>query len=109
MSAREGFGRADVLDLVSEKVWPTGEERIDPVMKLAVVGRRNVGKSTFVNSLANEERVIAILEDFGKEKLEFMINDLNHPDKIEKTHKIVLPFFLHRAIQGVRERKLQTA
>ena len=58
---------------------------------------------------SNEERVIAILEDFGKEKLEFMINDLSHPDKIEKTHKVVLPFFLHRAIQGVRERKLQTA
>lgn len=29
-----------------------------PEMKLAIVGRRNVGKSTFVNSLADEERVI---------------------------------------------------
>lgn len=58
---------------------------------------------------SDEERVIAILEDFGKEKLEFMVNDLNHPDKIEKTHKIVLPFFLHRAIQGVRKNKLQPA
>lgn len=29
-----------------------------PEMKLAMVGRRNVGKSTFVNSLAHEERVI---------------------------------------------------
>jgi len=29
-----------------------------PEMKLAIVGRRNVGKSTFVNALAHEERVI---------------------------------------------------
>lgn len=29
-----------------------------PEMKLAIVGRRNVGKSTFINALADEERVI---------------------------------------------------
>lgn len=50
-----------------------------------------------------EERVMAILEEFGKSKLESMVKDLNHPDKIERTYRIVLPFFLHRAIQGVRE------
>jgi len=30
----------------------------DPELKLAIVGRRNVGKSTFINALANDERVI---------------------------------------------------
>jgi GTP-binding protein len=30
----------------------------EPAMKLAIVGRRNTGKSTFVNSLAQAERVI---------------------------------------------------
>jgi len=30
----------------------------EPEMKLAIVGRRNVGKSTFINQLAREERVI---------------------------------------------------
>ena len=30
----------------------------DPEMKIAIVGRRNVGKSTFVNSLVHEDRMI---------------------------------------------------
>ncbi len=30
----------------------------EPVMKLAIVGRRNVGKSTLINALAGQERVI---------------------------------------------------
>lgn len=31
---------------------------VEPELKLAIVGRRNVGKSTFINALAEEERVI---------------------------------------------------
>lgn len=59
------------------------------------------------NYFTEEERVIAIIDEFGKEKLASMLNDLNHPDKIEKTHRIVLPFFLHKAIQGVRASTLE--
>ena len=55
----------------------------------------------------NKERVIAILQEYGKDKLTSMVKDLNHPEKIEKTHRIVLPFFLHKAIQGVRQSSLQ--
>src|SRR5207237_4229039 len=37
----------------------TGENTpADVVMKLAIVGRRNTGKSTFINSLAQAERMI---------------------------------------------------
>ena len=58
VSAQENTGTHDLLDRVAQKLWPTGDVDVDPVMKLAVVGRRNVGKSTFVNSMAEEERVI---------------------------------------------------
>jgi GTP-binding protein len=34
------------------------EQSADPELKLAIVGRRNVGKSTFINALAEEERMI---------------------------------------------------
>jgi len=37
---------------------PDESEVEDPVMKLAIVGRRNTGKSTFINSLAQSERMI---------------------------------------------------
>jgi len=58
VSAKEIFGTRDLLDAVTAKLWPTGDVDTEPVMKLAVVGRQNVGKSTFVNAIAREERVI---------------------------------------------------
>ncbi|MEM7232360.1 MAG: ribosome biogenesis GTPase Der [Planctomycetota bacterium] len=58
VSAARGVGRGILLEMAAQKLWPTGELEIDPVMKLAVVGRQNAGKSTFVNALAKEERVI---------------------------------------------------
>jgi GTP-binding protein len=44
----------------AEDVEQTDGEKIaaDPELKLAIVGRRNVGKSTFINALAQSERMI---------------------------------------------------
>ena len=62
VSARENRNRFTLVDAILERLpEPTGDEPESadlPEMKLAMVGRRNVGKSTFVNSLAHEERVI---------------------------------------------------
>jgi GTP-binding protein len=58
ISATEGLGRGELLDrivgLLPEAIGPEAEEEF----AIAIVGRRNVGKSTFVNQLAQEERVI---------------------------------------------------
>ncbi len=85
VSAKELWGRKDLLDHVTENLWPTGDATESAVMKIAVVGRRNVGKSTFVNSLAQEERVIvsevpgttrdAVDVRFEKDGREFVIID----------------------------------
>jgi GTPase len=52
-------GREDLLDLIVERLPETARQAPEePRMKIAIVGRRNVGKSTFVNTLAKAERMI---------------------------------------------------
>jgi GTP-binding protein len=59
VSATQGLGTGDLLDRVVE-VLPDEEEaeEEDDAIRLAVVGRPNVGKSTLVNRLIGSERVI---------------------------------------------------
>ncbi len=58
VSAAQGLGTGDLLDRIVE-LLPDGEEEIDDdVVRLAVIGRPNVGKSSLVNRFLGEERVI---------------------------------------------------
>lgn len=59
-STRENRGRQELLDEIFERLpdHDGGEPPTEPAMKVAIVGRRNTGKSTFVNSLAHAERMI---------------------------------------------------
>ncbi len=60
VSAVERFGRSDLLDRIIALLPEQGPETIssEPIMKLAIVGKRNAGKSTLINTLAKEQRVI---------------------------------------------------
>ena len=59
ISATHSRGIHELLDAVSDALGEAGTEAIPTtVMKLAVVGKRNAGKSTFINTLAGQERVI---------------------------------------------------
>lgn len=60
ISAQNGERIDELVDAILDRL-PEGSldaVRPNPALKLAVVGRRNAGKSTFVNSLAREERMI---------------------------------------------------
>jgi len=60
MSAKNMLGRRELLAMLEERlveIAPDSEEE-KPEIRFAVVGRRNVGKSTLVNALAGDERVI---------------------------------------------------
>lgn len=59
-STRANRGRDDLLQRILEVLPEETEtdEPEEPVMKVAIVGRRNVGKSTFVNTLVRAERMI---------------------------------------------------
>ncbi len=61
VSTKENRGKAELMDEIFGRLpEPSDDDEspVDPVMKLAIVGRRNVGKSTLVNTLAQAERMI---------------------------------------------------
>ena len=59
VSALHAIGREALLDRLGQLLGPdSGESPEAPVMKLAIVGKRNAGKSTLVNALAGEQRMI---------------------------------------------------
>ncbi|NNM88527.1 MAG: ribosome biogenesis GTPase Der [Phycisphaerae bacterium] len=61
ISCRQNRGRDKLLDAVVAALPPPTEDETSPPtpeLKLAFVGKRNAGKSTLVNTLAGENRVI---------------------------------------------------
>jgi len=60
ISAVHHLGMADLRERIIEQLRPLSDGAVppNPVMQIAIVGRRNVGKSSFINTLAGQERVI---------------------------------------------------
>ncbi len=102
------------LDEIGAKLLLIERERDRPEMKRAMMAVRfseemigtqfhpeadPVGMRSY---FSEEERVKAVLEEFGEDRYFSMVEDLKDPDKIGRTHKMVLPFFLHKSIQKIR-------
>jgi GTP-binding protein len=59
VSATNNLNKAVLLDKVFEKIKHLEAEKpAEPVMKIAIVGKRNSGKSTLVNAMTGADRVI---------------------------------------------------
>lgn len=58
ISAENGFGIGDLLDRVLALFPPPESVESEPRARIAIIGRPNVGKSSIVNALLNEERMV---------------------------------------------------
>ncbi|MCC9601859.1 ribosome biogenesis GTPase Der [Stieleria sp. JC731] len=58
VSTTQNRNRSELMELILDRLPPSDESINEPTMKIAIVGRRNVGKSTFVNTLAESDRMI---------------------------------------------------
>ena len=59
VSAIHGHGTGELLDFCVEHFPPETEEEVDPdIIKVAIVGKPNVGKSSLLNKILGHERVI---------------------------------------------------
>ena len=58
VSSVNALGIGDVLDAIYEKFPETEEEEDSSIIKVAVIGKPNVGKSSLINKILGENRVI---------------------------------------------------
>ena len=61
VSTKQNRNKRQLLEAIIQQL-PADRDEVEtdegPVMKVAIVGRRNVGKSTFINALVSSERMI---------------------------------------------------
>ena len=112
ISAAHGLGKAEVLDAIAERLAGRTEALATPVMKLAIVGKRNAGKSTFINKLCGQERVI-VSETPGTTRdsvdvsveldgRQFIVIDTAGIRKMKKVADSIEFYSHHRAMLSIR-------
>ncbi len=114
IAAVSGFGTGELLDDLCTHLADEDEDNtITQIPKIAVVGRPNVGKSSFVNALLNEERNIVSNEAgttrdsinsyynyFGKE---FILTDTAGIRKKAKVTEYIEFYSVMRSLRSLEE------
>ncbi len=114
VSAEQKRGKDDILDAIVKNLPPNADNTApgEIELKVAIVGRRNVGKSTFINSLAQADRVIvseiagttrdSIDVRFVRDEKTFLAIDTAGVRKKSSLATDVEYYSLHRAERSIR-------
>lgn len=114
ISALHGSGGVgDLLEALTQDFEAAEESDDENIIKLAIVGRPNVGKSSIVNALLNEQRVIvsdvsgttrdSIDSKIIHKEQDFLLVDTAGIRKKSKVDWGVEKFAVDRAIRSIRE------
>ncbi|MEK5238484.1 ribosome biogenesis GTPase Der [Paenibacillus sp. FSL L8-0470] len=112
ISGSHGTGIGDLLDAVTEKLpEPTEEEYDEDVIRVALIGRPNVGKSSLVNAILGEERVIvsdvagttrdAIDTPFERDGQRYVLIDTAGMRKRGKVYETTEKYSVMRAMRAI--------
>jgi len=114
LSSMSGSGTGDLLDAVMDLLPPEiAQEEEDNTPRLAILGRPNVGKSSFVNALLDEDRNIVtdiagttrdvIHTRYNKFGKDFILIDTAGIRKKKKVHEDLEFYSVIRAIKSIDE------
>ncbi|WP_339062693.1 ribosome biogenesis GTPase Der [Tepidibacillus marianensis] len=107
-------GLGDMLDVVIEH-FPKQDEELedDDVIRVALIGRPNVGKSSLVNAILGEERVIvshvagttrdAVDTPFSTEEQDYILIDTAGMRKRGKVYETTEKYSVLRALKAIDE------
>lgn len=111
ISGEQNTGIYDLLDAITIDFNKIEEEPEDPRIKFSVIGRPNVGKSSLVNAILNEERVIvsdqagttrdAIDTVFAYHNEEYVVIDTAGMRKRGKIWESVEKYSLLRSLKAI--------
>lgn len=112
ISGSHGTGIGDLLDVVVEKLPELEEDEYDEdVIRVALIGRPNVGKSSLVNAILGEERVIvsdiagttrdAVDTPFEKDGQRYVLIDTAGMRKRGKVYETTEKYSVMRAMRAI--------
>ncbi|MEJ1961343.1 MAG: ribosome biogenesis GTPase Der [Gammaproteobacteria bacterium] len=113
ISATHGQGTEELMELVLQGLEPSEPEdaRDSSAIRIAVIGRPNVGKSTLVNRLLGEERVIAseqpgttrdsIFVPFRRDDRDFLLIDTAGVRRRSKVEDVIERVSVAKTLQAI--------